>query len=441
MNFSRRRKDNPSSLLPDLPLGAEILVIRLRSIGDVVLTLPAIEALHEWRPDFRISFLVQPFCAALVEGHPAISHVLLLTDFWPTVRMLRRRRFAAVFNMHAGPTSALLTGFSGAPLRVCWARRQYSFVYNVEVPSRFSSRGPCSAPRRGASRPAISVGGNARGEHSAGKSVSAGRRDCRGGRHSGGKGLPPGERYAVLRPGAGDASKRWPVENFAAIARWLRERYALTPVVNLGPGDEEIAAEVRERLAPLSVIVDSLDLRQLMALLGGASLFVGNDTGPTHIAAALQKRCVAIFGTSDSAAWYPWKTEHRVVENKFPCERCPRGRCASARESLCIRTISVEQVREACDALLSESRSADSSAPGRKQLKSRSLGPNDGPRDDKLKHTALLRAITAPALGRAWWRWRQGSRRLGLSRRNWSPRCASFGFRQSSACAARPPDR
>ncbi len=355
MNFSRRRAANPFSLLPDLPLGAEILVIRLRSIGDVVLTLPAIEALHEWRPDFRISFLVQPFCAALVEGHPAISHVLLLTDFWPTVRMLRRRRFAAVFNMHAGPTSALLTGFSGAPLRVCWARRQYSFVYNVEVPSDFPVEG--RVPRHAA-------------EHRAQQFLWAGmpagnipparvypQADAIAAVEGilAGKGLAPGERYAVLRPGAGDASKRWSVENFAVIARWLRERYALTPVVNLGPGDEEIAAEVRERLAPLSVIVDSLDLRQLMALLGGASLFVGNDTGPTHIAAALQKRCVAIFGTSDSAAWYPWKTEHRVVENKFPCERCPRGRCASARESLCIRTISVEQVREACDALLSES--------------------------------------------------------------------------------------
>ena len=352
MNFNRRRKDNPSCVLPDLPLGAEILVIRLRSIGDVVLTLPAIEALHEWRPDFRISFLVQPFCAALVEGHPAISHVLLLTDFWPTVRMLRRRRFSAVFNMHAGPTSALLTGFSGAPLRICWVRRQYSFVYNVEVPSSFPVDG--RVPRHAAEHRAqqfLWTGMPARiippaRVYPQADAIAAVERILAD------KGLPPGERYAVLRPGAGDVSKRWPVENFATIARWLRERYALTPVVNLGPGDEEIAAEVRERLAPFSVIVDSLDLRQLMALLGGASLFVGNDTGPTHIAAALQKRCVAIFGTSDSAAWSPWKTEHRVVENKFPCERCPRGRCASSRESLCIRTVTVEQVREACDALL-----------------------------------------------------------------------------------------
>lgn len=353
MNFWRR-VDNPSGILPDLPFGAEILVIRLRSIGDVVLTLPAIEALHQWRPDFRISLLLQPFCAALGEGNPAISDVLLLKDFWSTVRMLRRRKFAAVFNMHAGPTSALLTGFSGAPLRICWARRQYSFVYNVEVPSSVPVNG--RVPRHAAEHRAQQFlwtgmpAGNIPPARiypqpdaiAAVQGILAA------------KGLQPGERYAVLRPGAGDVSKRWPAENFTEIARWLRERYALTPVVNLGPGDEEIAGEVRERFAPLGVIIDSLDLRQLIALLGGASFFVGNDTGPTHIAAALQRRCVAIFGTSDSASWYPWKTEHRVVENKFPCDRCPKGRCASARESLCIRTVTVEQVREACEALLGE---------------------------------------------------------------------------------------
>ena len=360
MNSKPRRNEDPSSVLRNLPAGAEILVIRLRSIGDVVLTLPAIMALHAWRPDLRISFLVQPFCAALVEGHPAISNVLLLTDFWPTVRMLRRRRFAAVFNMHAGPTSALLTGFSGAPLRVCWARRQYSFVYNVEVPSSFPVDG--RVPRHAAEHRAQQFlwtgmpAGNLppASVYPQADAVAAVERILAA------KGLPPGERYAVLRPGAGDISKRWPVENFAVIAGWLRERHALTPVVNLGPGDEEIAAEVRERLAPLGIIVDSLDLRQLMALLGGASLFVGNDTGPTHIAAALEKKCAAIFGTSDSAAWAPWKTEHRVIENRFPCERCPRGRCASVKESLCIRTIAVEQVREACEALLAGKASSDS---------------------------------------------------------------------------------
>src|ERR1700730_439443 len=99
----------PLSLLPDLPLHANILVVRLRSIGDVVLTLPALQALHGWRPDLRIHMLVEPLCAPLVESHPAIAEIIVLQKFWKTVRQLRRRQFAVAFNMHGGPTSALLT--------------------------------------------------------------------------------------------------------------------------------------------------------------------------------------------------------------------------------------------------------------------------------------------------------------------------------------------
>src|SRR5580704_2343817 len=87
----------PSSLLPDLPRNANVLIVRLRSIGDVVLTLPALQALHDWRPDLRIHVLVEPLCAPLVEAHPAICEVIVLRKFWATVRQLRRRRFAIAF--------------------------------------------------------------------------------------------------------------------------------------------------------------------------------------------------------------------------------------------------------------------------------------------------------------------------------------------------------
>src|SRR5438445_8876557 len=98
----------PSSLLPGLPLKANVLVIRLRSIGDVVLTLPALQALHDWRPDLRIHTLVEPLCVPLVEGHPAIAEVIVLRGFWDTVRQLLRRHFAFVFNLHCVPTSCFL---------------------------------------------------------------------------------------------------------------------------------------------------------------------------------------------------------------------------------------------------------------------------------------------------------------------------------------------
>jgi ADP-heptose:LPS heptosyltransferase len=111
--------------------------------------------------------------------------------------------------------------------------------------------------------------------------------------------------------------------------------------------------------------MDSLDLPGLIALLAGSCFFLGNDTGPTHIAAALGKKCVVIFGASDSKVWSPWKVEHRIVENPFPCSQCPRGRCESLATSQCIFSITVDEVREACEALLPRStaqiRNADSS--------------------------------------------------------------------------------
>ena len=351
MNAQTLNPHKPASLLPDLPRNANVLIIRLRSIGDVVLTLPALQALHDWRPDLRIHMLVEPLCAPLLENHPAISEVVVLKSFRQTVRLLRRRNFSIAFNMHGGPTSAFLTRLSGAPVRVCWAQRQYSSFYNVQVPVHFPVAGRIEMhtaehrlqqflftglPEKALPAAQVYVAPN---------SVAFVHAKLTE------QGIRPGERYAVIRPGASQTSKRWPVERFAAIAQWLRKAHGIATVVNLGPGDEQIAAEVRTCFAGVGAIADDLDLRGLIALLAGSCLFLGNDTGPTHIAAALAKKCVVIFGASDSKVWSPWKTEYRLVENPFPCRQCSRGRCESLGSSQCIYSISVEEVREACDAL------------------------------------------------------------------------------------------
>ncbi len=343
----------PSSLLPGLPLKANVLVIRLRSIGDVVLTLPALQALHDWRPDLRIHTLVEPLCVPLVEGHPAIAEVIVLRKFWDTVRQLRPRHFAIAFNMHGGPTSAFLTRLSGAAVRVCWAQRQFSSFYNVQVPIHFPVAGRAEMhtaehrlqqflytglPEK--PLPPATVYVNANAADLVRQKLAEQR-------------ISPGAPYAVLRPGASQANKRWPVQRFAGIARWLQEAHGIATVVNLGPGDEQIRDDVKKHFAS-AVIMSDLDLRGLIALLAGSCLFLGNDTGPTHIAAALGKKCVVIFGASDSKVWSPWKIEYRLVENAFPCSQCPRGRCESLAASQCIFAISVEEVRGACEALLTK---------------------------------------------------------------------------------------
>jgi ADP-heptose:LPS heptosyltransferase len=330
-----------------------------------VLTLPALQALHDWRPDLRIHMLVEPLSAPLLEGHPAITEVIVQRKFWETVRLLRQREFSIAFNMHGGPTSAFLTRLSGAPVRVCWAQRQFSSFYNVHVPIHFPVAGRIEMhtaehrlqqllytglPEK--PLPAAKVYVNADAAELVRRKLAE-------------QGIGPDQPYAVIRPGASQANKRWPTERFAAIAQWLREAHGIATVVNLGPGDEQIAAEVKQRFAATvnaignsdansagSVIMDSLDLRGLVALLAGSSLFIGNDTGPTHIAAALGRKCVVIFGASDSKVWSPWKTEYRLVENTFPCKQCPQGKCESLGISQCILAISVDEVREACEALL-----------------------------------------------------------------------------------------
>src|SRR4029077_12946017 len=85
--------------------------------------------------------LVEPLCVPLLEGHPAISEIVVLTKFWETVRSLRQRNFSIAFNMHGGPTSAFLTRLCGAPVRVCWAEKQFPSFYNVQVPIHFPVAG------------------------------------------------------------------------------------------------------------------------------------------------------------------------------------------------------------------------------------------------------------------------------------------------------------
>jgi heptosyltransferase III len=101
--------------------GAEILIIRLRSLGDLVLETPVIAALHSWRPDLRINVLVEPRFSPVLEGNPAIAKLIHSRGLGETALDLLRCKFPIVFNQHGGPRSAMLTGASGSPLRVGWA--------------------------------------------------------------------------------------------------------------------------------------------------------------------------------------------------------------------------------------------------------------------------------------------------------------------------------
>lgn len=348
------KPSNPAEILPGLPQGARVAIVRLRSLGDMVMLTPALAAVHAWRPDLRLTVVAEPAFAPVLEGNPAVAEILLHRSFLQSLRQLRERRFSALFNQHAGPTSALLSAMSGAPVRVCWAGRQFAFAYNVWAPepSAFFGTRPVHTVEHRLTQfywtglpqgpiPPARVFPQPDAATSAAAKLAA-------------RGVAAGQGYAVIHPGASDARKRWRTEGFGEVARWLAREHNLRPVVRLGPGDSALAGGVRQSFGSDTVVFDgeAMDLRETIALIAGARLFLGNDSGPAHLATGTGRPVVVIFGATDAHTWRPWQVTHRVVESTQPCEQCVAGRCYAAAGSRCILSVSVEQVQQACAELL-----------------------------------------------------------------------------------------
>jgi heptosyltransferase-3 len=156
--------------------------------------------------------------------------------------------------------------------------------------------------------------------------------------------------YVVIHPGSIMSTKRWEPKRFADVARELATR-GLTIVVTAGPGEEAFAGQVAREI-DRSVILLGLTIPELAELLRGARLYIGNDSGPMHLAAAVGTPTVAVWGSSDSRRWRPWSVDHRVVQNPFECNPCPGYRCLVAPSPLCIESVTVEQVNQAVGELL-----------------------------------------------------------------------------------------
>ena len=318
-----------------------------------MLETPAIAALHSWRPDLRISVLVEPRFAPVLEGNPAINELIPSRSLGETALDLLRGKFPIVFNQHGGPRSAMLTGASGSPLRVGWAGYQYSFVYNVAAPDAREFYGVPAVHTVEHRISQFYFTGLPRGPIPRAQVFARPDAIASAVRKLAEKGIAAGEPYAVLQPGARLPGMRWPVAKFAEIARWLREKRGIASVVNLGARDEEISAEVQREMQNCAVVLGAhLDIRELIALIAGSRIFVGNDSGPAHLAAAWQRPSVVIFGVTDPIQWRPWQSDHRIVQTGATFDH-PRGDKAIVVGSPPpISSIAVDEVRKNCEDLL-----------------------------------------------------------------------------------------
>jgi len=272
-----------------LPRGSRIAILRLRSLGDCVLTTPALDILKRFRRDLRLAIFVENRFRELFEGNPDLDEI-----HPPELAALRRFRPQLCLNLHGGTRSAWMTELSGARYRAGFGHYRQQFVYNVHIPRAQETlqvdRTVHTAEHLAS---AIFFLGAPVGEIPRAKLVAGG---------AGALTLEP--RAAVIHAVAATPQKTWPAEHFLAIAAHLGQS-GLSPVF-IGAGDDNLAPFRQFRTLQSS-------LSEIKRLLASAALFVGNDSGPAHMAAAFGVPSIVIFGPSDLAIWGPWRTPGEAV--------------------------------------------------------------------------------------------------------------------------------
>ena len=292
-----------------------MLLIRLRSIGDTVLMTPCLAALKSWRPEIHTTVLLEETAAPLLTGHELVDCLMLspetFTGKMGLVRQLRRKRFDISINLHGGTTATFLAALSGARFTLGYAGHRYSGLLNRRAPSPDLILGKKSihsveqqlALLRWAGVPwPADAGLNLPVSEQASASV-AGRLAIE--EHGFGN---DASSYAIISPAGSDSSKRWPASSFGLVAEHLYDFWRLKSLVIAGRGEEDIAQEVASFSGGAAHAIFNLSLPELAALISKANLFIGNDSGPMHIAAAFGRPMVAIFGSSNRDVWSPWST-------------------------------------------------------------------------------------------------------------------------------------
>jgi len=343
-----------------------ILIIKPSSFGDVIHALPVLNGLRRRYPRAQISWLVAHSCAGLLEGQPALDEIVrfdrrrygqvgrnlrITAEFLEFLRGLRARRFDLVVDLQGLFRSGFLAFASGAGTRVGFASaREFAWVFYshriaVRDPNMHAvDRNYLFASALGFEDVPIEFSLPVRAEARA-----VVRRMLEEG------GLAAGTPYLLMAPGTRWETKIWPAEHFAEVARRIRGERGLGVVLAGMESEAPIARRVAE-LAGGGVVnlAGRTSLAELIALVDGAALVVMHDSGPMHLASALRKPMVAIYGPTSPVRTGPYGRDDTVARLDLPCSPCYLKETAECpHKHRCMRELSpegvVERVRRALD--------------------------------------------------------------------------------------------
>ncbi len=353
----------------------KILVIRLSAIGDVLFTLPTVDALLKGRlgesdssaaPE--ISWLVEDKAAAILTSRRDLAEVIVYPRaeikrslrnplLWPAlivrlvkyVRRIRRNRYDLILDFQGNLKSGIHAALSRGRRTIGFARGHckegaHLFYSEKIVP-------PAHAVHRVEKAFSLPFGSFEEGE--------IGRPDLQvpeeivdGAEASIGQLVDRKDRLIVMHPGTSvfGAFKRWPADRFGLLAQRIHGASGARTLVTWGPGEKELAERVAASSGGKAIVAPATQsILELAGLIGQGSLFVAADSGPLHMANLLGVPCVALFGPKDPSIYRPFFEPSKVVRTNPSCCPCSVRRCDNP---ICMTEMTVDQVFEATMTLL-----------------------------------------------------------------------------------------
>ena len=344
----------------------KILIVRLSAMGDIIHAMPAVAALRAALPSLRVGWLVEErwvelLCTNAAARSGALTAARPLADqvhtvdtkrwrkslfsaatrqsFFPAVAALKQERYDATIDFQGLLRSAIFARLSGAPVHYGFSHPRESaarWFYTSAVPAQGAHviEQNLSLAQAVANTPLKLAPAEFPRDEEAERKIEnelAARRITK---------------FAILNPGAGWGAKQWPANRYGEVGKLLSES-GVTPLINFGPGEENLVAAVEATSGGAAQRI-SLSLAELIALTRRASLFIGGDTGPMHLAAALNIPVVAVFGPTDPARNGPFGTRSIVLRS--PSSVTDHSRHGAPEAGLLL--ISAEQVSNAARELL-----------------------------------------------------------------------------------------
>lgn len=349
--MTARRGSARGEVVAALEDGGRVLVTRLDYLGDVILSLPLVDAIRDLYPRAEVDYLCRPPSSDLLRGDSRFARVFELqrsggpAASLSLIRRLRSRRYAAVIDLYSNPRSAWLARWTGAPTRVGGDRRgrRHLYTHPVSVPATVRSAiehhlefavpiGVEGSPRK----PVIAL---SPGEIEAARVLleSHGIETRR-----------PGAARIGIHPGGKWTVKRWPVPAFRELAAALAGEWNAAVVAFTGPGDEQPSRELREAIGEsgdVAAFLPTLPVRTAAAVLSLLDGMVVSDGGAMHLSVAVGTPTVGIFGSAEPDIWFPYERFGPYAAACVPmeCRPCHRHECPLGHTN-CLNQLPVEAV-------------------------------------------------------------------------------------------------